>query len=84
MSEKIIIDRMPHTQHRPISVSVKPVVVPQLSPFRIRINLGGGELNGMEWNGYSTELEHVSGNYNRFVEYLSVVSQKYIPRGCRT
>ena len=39
MCEKSILDPIPHTQHHPICVTVKPVIVPQPSPFRRRFNL---------------------------------------------
>ena len=76
----------PPTQHRPICVSVKPVVVPQPTPFWRRFNL-----RKADWNGYSTELDNhiedvepIPSNYNRFVENVRVASRRHIPRGCRT
>ena len=39
MCKKSVMDPIPHTQHRPICVSVQPVVVPQPTPFRRRFNL---------------------------------------------
>ena len=39
MCEKSILDPIPHTQHCPICVTVKPVIVPQPSPFRRRYKL---------------------------------------------
>ena len=38
MCKKSVMDPIPHTQHRPICVSVQPVVVPQPTPFRRRFN----------------------------------------------
>ena len=80
------MDPIPHTQHRPICVSVQPVVVPQPTPFRGRFNL-----RKANWNGYSTELDNriedvepIPSNYNRFVENVRVASRRHIPRGCRT
>jgi hypothetical protein len=80
------MDPIPHTQHRPICVSVKPVVVPNHTPFRRRFNLAKAD-----WNGYSAELDHLiedvestPANYNRFVESVRVASRRHIPRGCRT
>ena len=49
MCEKSILDPIPHTQHRPICVTGKPVIVPQPSPFRRRFNL-----RKADWVGYST------------------------------
>ena len=86
MCTKSVMDPIPHTQHRPICVSVQPVVVPQPTPFRRRFNLGKAD-----WNGHSTELDNriedvepIPYNYSRFVENVRVASRRHIPRGCRT
>ena len=86
MCNKSVMDPIPHTQHRPICVSVEPVVVPQPTPFRRRFNLLKAD-----WNGYSAELdkliedvEPIPSNYSRFVEFVRVTSRRHIPRGCRT
>ena len=86
MCEKSVMDPIPHTQHRPICVSVQPVVVPQSTPFRRCFNS-----RNADWNGYSTELDNsiedvepIPSNYNRFVENVRVASRRHIPRGCRT
>ena len=80
------MDPIPHKQHRPICVSVQPVVVPQPTPFCRRFNF-----RKADWNGYSTELDNsiedvepIPSNYNRFVENVRVASRRHIPRGCRT
>ena len=52
MCEKSIIDPIPHTQHRPICVTVKLVIVPQPTPFRRRFNL-----RKADWLGYSTQVD---------------------------
>ena len=86
MCKKSVRDPIPHTQHRPICVSVQPVVVPQPTPFRKCFNL-----RKADWNGYSTELDNrieevepIPSNYNRFVENVRVASRRHIPRGCIT
>ena len=86
MCQKSVMEPIPHTQHRPICIGVKPVVVPQPTPFRRRFNL-----RKADWNGYSTELdkliedvEPIPANYNRFVEVVRVASRRHIPRGCST
>ena len=86
MCKKSVMDPIPHTQHRPICVSVQPVVVPQPTPFRRRFNF-----RKADWNGYSTELDNsiedvepIPSNYNRFVENVQGASRRHIPRGCRT
>ena len=39
MCEKSVLDPIPRTQHRPICVTVHPVIVPQPTPFRRRFNM---------------------------------------------
>ena len=53
MCKKSVMDHIPHTQQRPICVSVQPVVVPQPTPFRRRF-----KLRKADWNSYSTELDN--------------------------
>ena len=86
MCKKSVMDTIPHIQHRPICVSVQPVVVPQPTPFRRRFNF-----RKADWNVYSTELDNsiedvepIPSNYNRFVENVRVASRRHIPGGCRT
>ena len=38
MCEKSVLDPIPRTQHRPICVTVHPVIVPQPTPFRKKLN----------------------------------------------
>ena len=52
MYEKSILDPIPHTQHRPICVTVKPVIVPQPTPFKRRFNV-----RKADWLGYSTQVD---------------------------
>ena len=82
MCKKSVMDPIPHTQHRPICVSVQPVVVPQPTPFRRRFNS-----RKADWNGYSTELynsiedvEPIPSNYNRFAENVRVASRRHTKR----
>ena len=79
MCKKSVMDPISHTQHRPICVSVQPVVVPQPTPFRRRFNL-----RKVDWNGYSTELDNhiedvepIPSNYNRFIENVRVAEDIY-------
>ena len=52
MCEKSILDPIPHTQHRQICITVKPVIVPEPTPFRTRFKLGKAD-----WLGYSTQVD---------------------------
>ena len=86
MCEKSILDPIPRTQHRPICVTVHPVIVPQPTPFRRRFNL-----RKAKWDDFSTdfdeaieEVEPVPENYDRFIGLIRVVFRRHIPRGCRT
>ena len=86
MCEKSILDPIPHTQHRPICVTVKPVIVPQPTPFRRRFNL-----RKTDWLGYSTqvdqnidEIDATPECYEKFDGIIRITSRKHIPRGCRT
>ena len=86
MCKKSVMNPIRHTQHRPICVSVQPVVVPPPTPFCRRFNF-----RKADWNGYSTELDNsiedvepIPSNYNRFVYNVRMVSRRHIPRGCRT
>ena len=86
MCEKSVLDPIPRTQHRPICVTVHPVIVPEPTPFRRRFNL-----RKAKWDNFSTdfdeaieEVEPVPENYDRFIGLIRVVSRRHIPRGCRT
>ena len=75
MCEKSVLDPIPHTQHRPICVSVNPVIVAQPTTFRRRLNL-----KKADWEGFLTSTlttcffttEHVD-SYTRMI-YVSQLS----------
>ena len=86
MCEKSVVDPIPHTQHRPIYVSVNLVIVAQPTTFRRRFNP-----KKADWEGFSADLDSnigevdaITENYERFVEMLRMSSRKHIPRGCRS
>ena len=86
MCEKSVLDPIPRTQHRPICVTVQPVIVPQPTPFRRRFNL-----RKAKWDDFSTDfdetiekVELILKNYDRFIGLIRVVSRRHIPRGCTT
>ena len=86
MCEKSVLDPIPRTQHRPICVTVNPIIVPQPTTSRRRFTL-----KKVNWDGFSTEfdaaIEEVNSipeNYGRFIELLRVVSRRHIPIGCRS
>ena len=60
MCEKSVLDPIPRTQHRPICVTVNPIIVPQPTTSRRRFNL--------------KKVNSIPENYGRFIELLRVVS----------
>ena len=81
--EKSVLDPITRTQHRPICVTVHPVIVPQPTPFRRRFNL-----RKAKWDDFSTdsdesteEVEPIPENYDRFIGLIRVVSRRHTPRG---
>ena len=86
MCVKYVLNPIPRTQHRPICVTVNPVLVSQSTAFRRRFNM-----RKAKWSGYATdvdilidEVDPTPDNYERFVEAIRVTSRKHIPRGCRS
>ena len=86
MFGKSILNPIPHTQHRPLCVTVKPIIVPQPTPFRRRFNL-----RKADWLEYSTqvdqnidEVDDTPECYENFVGIICMASRKHIPRECRT
>ena len=86
MREKYVLDPIPRTQHRPICVTVHPVMVPQPTLFRRRFSM-----RKAKWDDFSTdfdepieEVEPIPENYDRFIGLVRVVSRRHIPMGCRS
>ena len=86
MCEMSVLDPLPHKQHRPICVSVNPVIVSQSTTFRRCFNL-----KKADWEGFSAdvdsnieEVDAIPKHNERFVEMLRMASRKHIPRGCRS
>ena len=52
MCEKSVLDSIPRTQHRPICVTVNPIIVPQPTTSRRRFNL-----KKANWDGFSTDFD---------------------------
>ena len=73
-------------QYRPICVTVKPVIVPQPTPFRKQL-----QPEKADWWGYSTQvnqnIDEVYATpecYKKFVRSIRMATRKHIPRGCTT
>ena len=84
--EKIVLDPIPHTQHRPIGLKITAVISPRDVPFRRRFNL-----KKADWKGFADHLDSAildlpatPCNYDAFVESVKSSSRHNIPRGCRT
>ena len=81
---EVCLNPIPRTQHRPICVTVSPVLVSRPTVFRRRFNL-----RNANWSGYATnvdilidEVGPTPENYEILVEAIRVTSRKHIPRGC--
>ena len=85
-SARKVMEAIPKTQHRPISISLKAVVTPRRVPFRRRYNL-----QKADWIAYASDIDAgivnitpTPANYSDFVKIVRQASNKNIPRGCRT
>ena len=83
MCVKSVLNPIPRTQHRPICVTVNPVLVSRPTAFRRRFNL-----RKANWSGYATdvdilidEVDPTPENYERFVEVIRVTSRKTYTKG---
>ena len=83
MCGKSILDPIPHTQQRPICVTVKPVIVPQPTPFRRCFNLMKAD-----WLEFSTqvdqnidEIDATPECYENFVGIIPMAFRKHIQEG---
>ena len=86
LAEKDVMDAIPKTQHRPISIKLNAAIRPKNVPFRRRYNL-----KKAKWQSYAKEVNNgiantdpVPENYEKFVNLVRRSSNKNIPRGCRT
>ena len=86
MCVKYVLNPIPRTHHRPICVTVNPVLVSWPTSLRRRFNL-----RKENWSGCATdvdilidEVDPTPDNYKRVAEAIRVTSRKHIPRGCRS
>ena len=80
---KIVMEPVPRSQHRPIGVQVNAAITVQAVPFRRRFNL-----KKANWEQYAYQLDAAVENipataecYDQFVNALRKVARKNIPRG---
>ena len=82
---KIVMEPIPRSQHRPIGVHINAAITVQTVPFRRRFYL-----KKANWEQYAYQLDAAVENipataecYDQFVNALQKVAQNNIPRGCR-
>ena len=83
--EKSVCDPIPKSQHRPLSVSIRPVLRATVSQPMHRFNY-----RKAKWECFTPELddnitnfEPIPENYEPFKKLVWETSRKHIPRGCR-
>ncbi|KAJ8378167.1 hypothetical protein AAFF_G00245530 [Aldrovandia affinis] len=85
LSEKAVLNPLPKSQHRPISITIKPAITKTEVPFRRRFNL-----KKAKWTEYSEgmerallDVEPTPDNYTMFVQAVKKTACACIPCGCR-
>ena len=85
LCQKIVMDPIPSSQHRPIGIQVNAAIKPISVPFKRRFNY-----KKADWKGFTDELEQkvkriapISCNYDHFAELDKKTARRHIPRGCR-
>ena len=63
MCEKSVLDPIPRTQHRPICVTVNPIIVPQPTTSRRRFSL-----KNVNWDGFSAKFDAAIEEVNSIPE----------------
>ena len=86
LCKKGVLDPIPKTQHRPISVRVHAAVTPTIVPYGRRFNF-----QKADWISFATDLENQiynitpnPKNYKPFTNLVQNIARKHIPRGCQT
>ena len=85
LSEKGVLNPLPKSQHRPISVTIKPAITKSEVSFRHRFNL-----KKAKWTDFKEgmekallDVEPTPDNYSTFVQAVKKTARSCIPRGCR-
>ncbi|KAJ8392651.1 hypothetical protein AAFF_G00073250 [Aldrovandia affinis] len=85
LSVKAVLNPLPKSQHRPISVTIKPAITKSEVPFRRRFNI-----KKAKWAEYNEgmekallDVEPTPDNYTMFVQAVKKTARAHIPRGCR-
>ena len=84
-SNKIVLNLVPQSQHRPIGIHVMGAITPNIVPFKRRFNY-----KKADWKGFTKELEQnvrritpIALKYNTFADMVKKSAYRHIPRGCR-
>ena len=82
---KIVMEPVPRSQHRPIGVQVNAAIAVQTVPFRRRFNLkrANCEQYACQLDAAVENIPATAECYDQFVNALRKVARKNIPRGCR-
>ena len=77
---------IPKSDHRPVTITIKPVLQPMESKYMPRFNF-----RKAKWVDFTSELDNEIGtiepepeNYEKFQKLAWKIAKRNIPRGCRT
>ena len=78
-----ILEPVPHSQHRPVQLSVVAAVTPKIVPFRRRFNY-----KKANWKSFANKLDDCvdsipDDDYDCFAATVRQTARQTIPRGCR-
>ena len=87
MCNQTVLPPIPHSQHRPHGLVIKPAITPIEQPFRRRFNL-----QKAKWDDFTEDLDvkidtlglPIWQNYDSFVNLILKTAHMHIPRGCHT
>ena len=81
LCNKLVLQPIPRTQHRPIGIKINAAVMPKTVPFQRRFNY-----TKANWQDFSEELESYAGNmepkptkYDKFIELVNKAARNNIP-----
>ena len=85
MCQRGVLDPIPRTQHRPITITIRSPVTATHCPFRRRFNL-----EKANWPKFTNEIDQAIANipahpnhYDDFVDLVKQAARHNIPRGCQ-
>ena len=85
MYQRGILDPIPHTQHRLITITIRSPVIATHFTIRRRFNL-----KKANWSKFTNAIDQAIANipahpnhYNDFVDLMQKAARRNIPRGCQ-